>query len=187
MAVWMRPVSKINDRGSVASGRRTAFHDHQGNDDVLFVVKVTGQAGGGAVQHVGQLMGMVGGVGRWRRDGLMESDGGMEEGVQMRVDGVVVAVQQVEAGLDARLDQAELREVVAALDAVVAVQMLEEGLQYGHEGGVQTARVKPARAPVCSGVGHLPLLGAKTRVHLQPEGGGFGQGLGPALTREGVA
>jgi hypothetical protein len=24
-------------------------------------------------------------------------------------------------------------------------------------------------------------------VHLQPEGGGFGQGLGPALTREGVA
>ena len=95
--------------------------------------------------------------------------------------------QQVDAAIDPGLHRAQCREVVAALDAVVAVQMLEESLQRGHEGGVQAARVELARAPVCSGVGHMPLLGAKTRVHLQPEGGGFGHGAGPALTREGVA
>ena len=111
----------------------------------------------------------------------------MVEGVQVGVDGVVIAVEQVEAGLDARLDQAELREIVTAFDAVVAVQMPEEGLQRWDQGGVQAARVQYAGAPARGGVGHVRLLGAESAVHLQPEGGGFGQGLGPTLTREGVA
>ena len=129
---------------------------------------------------------MVGGVGGLTGDPPMKGDGGMVEGVQMGVDGVVVAVEQVEAGLDARLDQAELREIVPALDAVVAVQMLEEGLQRRDQGGVKAARVQLAGAPARRGVGHLNLLGAETGVHLQPEGGGFGQVARPALTREGV-
>ncbi|MNX65468.1 hypothetical protein D3C86_965290 [compost metagenome] len=105
----------------------------------------------------------------------------------MRVDGVVVAVQEVETGLDAWLDQAETRKVVAALDTVVAVQMLKEGLQGRHEGGVQAARVQRAGPPAGRSIGHLNLLSAEASVHLQPEGGGFGQGSGPAFTRECVA
>ena len=87
------------------------------------------QAGGGAIQRPGQAVGEVRGVGGLARDRMMEGDGGVVESVQMGVDGVMVAVQQIEAGLDARFDQTELREVVAALDPVVAVQMAEEGLQ----------------------------------------------------------
>ena len=48
----------------------------------------------------------------------------------MGVDGVVVPVEQVQPLADARLQRPELREVVAALDAVVAVEVLEEALQF---------------------------------------------------------
>lgn len=171
----------------MASGRWLAFQRQQGDDDVFLVVEVTDQAGGGEIQRVSEAVGVVGRVGGLTGDSLMEGDGGVVKSVQMGVDGVVVPVQKVEAGLDTRLNEAEVRKIVPALDPVVAVQMLQEGLQRRHQGDVQTARVKGARAPARRGLGHLNLLGAKAGVHIQPKGGGVRQGAGPALTREGLA
>ncbi|MNT79903.1 hypothetical protein D3C72_2192940 [compost metagenome] len=67
----------LNERRSVASGRRFALQRQQGDDDVLFVVEVADQAGGGAVQQFGQTVAVVGGVRGLSRDRLMEGDGGM--------------------------------------------------------------------------------------------------------------
>ena len=62
----------------------------------------------------------------------------------MGVDGVVIAVQQIQAVLDARFDTAEGGEEVLAFDPVVTVQVLKEGLQGRQDGVVQPARVEVA-------------------------------------------
>ena len=101
--------------------------------------------------------------------------------LDMGVDGVVVAVEQVQALGDAGLGAPEHREIATALDAVVTVQVLEEGREGLDKGDVDGAGVGLALADE---VGHARRLAAKAVVHVQPEAGHLGQGrIGPAVAR----
>src|SRR5690606_20424082 len=112
-----------------SSAVRVAPERHQGDHDVLLVLQMPQQRRSGAVQGLDQAVDPVGSARRARGDRAVQGQARLVQGLQMRVDGVVVPVQQVQPGLDARLQRAERREIVSGLDPVMAVQVLEEGLQ----------------------------------------------------------
>ena len=100
----------------------------------------------------------------------MEPQTRLEQRLQMTVQDVMVGVQQVDAGGDPGLNPAHDREVVAALDPMVAVQMLEIGLKRRDQTAMQQDQIT-SRTPVRDLARHLGLLVAKAAVHLQPEAG----------------
>ena len=157
----------------------------QGDDNIFLVVEMAQQGRGDNDQDVRQPVGLVGSSGGLAADGLMKAHTGLKQGLQMGVDGVVITVQQVEARDDARFDPAHGRKIVAGLDAVMAVQMLQKGLQGRDQGAVQAGGIECALAPLLRQPGHMRLMVTETGMHLQPVGRGRVQGGGPPVARKG--
>ena len=112
----------------------------------------------------------------------MKGQTALEQGLQRLMNGVVVAIQQVDAGADLRLDPPHHGKIMAALDPVVTVEMLQERLQRRDQRTVQGDEVA-VRPPLADEAVHMGLVSAKTAVHLQPEGGGLVERGVPAVAR----
>lgn len=170
-----------------SSAVRIALQRHQGDDDVFFVIQMTQQGRGCRVESVGHAGGVVCGVGCGRADGLMQRIAVGGEGFEVGVDSVVVAVQQVDADGNARLEPTEMREILRRLDVVVAVEVLEEISQCRQQAVVKGAQIDSVGAIGCGDLIHMGAGLTKAVMHLKPEGRRLGQGGGvPAVARKAV-
>lgn len=169
------------DNSSLAAAKRD-----QRDDDVLLVVEVADKRGRRSVERVGQSPGVIVG-GRAGSDRVVEGVAIRRERLEVGVHSVMVAIQQIDAGGDARLDLAELREVVAALDAVMAVQMLEEVGQRRQQAVMEGARVERPSPVIGDNTVHGGRGLPETLMHLKPESGLLWQGVRmPAVAGQGV-
>lgn len=148
----------------------------QGNDDFFLIVEVAKDVRAHGSDHVGQNAGAVGNRRGASLKVLMKGDGGLEQTIDVLVDDVVVAVEQIDAMGDARFDPTERREILTAFDAVVHVQMLQELLHRRDQPSVQAAQVRVARPPVIGHGDHVRMLATEVVVNAQPEARHFGQG-----------
>lgn len=159
----------------------------EGNDDVLLVLQMAQKGAVGLVQGLSEPGGCVASCRGTGRDRLMEGEAGLEEGVEVGVDGVVVGVQQIDPGPNARLHTAHGREIVVALDIVVAIEVLEEALQRRDQLAMQIGQGEGAGAPLGCQAGHGRSLAPEAGVHLKPEPGhGTDLRLVPAQAGEGL-
>ncbi|MDP2212225.1 MAG: hypothetical protein Q8J81_00080 [Phenylobacterium sp.] len=116
----------------------------------------------------------------------METATGLDQGSEMNVNVVMVPVEQGESGLNARLDTLHCREIVNALDAMVAVEVLKERLQGGDQDTKRCARFRSPITSVRHGIAHFRQLVPEFGMHSEPMPGDRVE-VGPAIAREGVS
>ena len=178
-----QPTEARSHRGPPLLADLVGASGDQGDDDFLLVVEMAQDPAAHVVENVGQAGGGVGAGGGAALHVLMEGDGGLKQGFQIGMDGVMIAVEQVYAMGDPRFDPAEGGKILAALDAVTHVQVLQELIDLGDQSPVQAPQVRVAGPPVIREGDHVGVMLTKVVVHAEPEPRHLGQrGLNPALT-----
>ena len=119
------------------------------------------------------------GAGPARADRLMKGQARGVQGLKLFVDGIMVAVEQIQSFGDTRLDRSKGREIVAGLDPMMTIEMAEKAALRLDQARMDCAGVKGALTDQLT---HHRLLATKAVVHLQPEACGLGQGgVGPGF------
>lgn len=163
-----------------SGGRRSADlvapHGDQGNDDLLLVVEVAQHTRAHGVDDVSQRLRPVARVRSPALNALMEGDGGLEQAVDVRMNNVMVAVEQVDPMGDTGLHPPEDGEILTGFDPVMSVQMLQELLHRGDQAAVQAAQIRLIPAPVVGDGRHMRMMAPEIVMDVQPEAGRPGQG-----------
>lgn len=146
------------------------------------------QGGKGRVKGIGQPMSRRNRIRRIARNRYVKAAPGVEQGLQMGVDRMVIPVEQVDAGRNVGLDLAEHRKIVPALDTMMTVQVLQEGLQRRDQLGVKAPGVGRVGPESRSQRRHMIAVVAEAGVHLQPvRGDGVQPGLAPTAAWKAVS
>ena len=103
-------------------------------------------------------------------EGAYGSIGVLHEGIDEAIQVVMVPVEDIESPLQACVPRHEEREVVAVLDVVVAVEVLDELPAHACKARRPSMRIKLAVKERLSVLAHERKIVTEVEVHAEPEG-----------------